>query len=117
MRGSAHGYELLKGLAYLGFRSGGADQGAVYRALRRLEEDGCVVSRWETGASGPARRIYEITALGREVLHRWSLALRVRKERLERFLDLYSVWTAEQEGGVRARWPVPAGEAGASAAL
>jgi poly-beta-hydroxybutyrate-responsive repressor len=99
MRGSTHGYGLLSQLAELGFRSGGADQGAIYRTLRRLEEAGCVVSRWETGASGPARRIYEITAMGHEVLHRWVLALRERKERLERFLDLYSLWTCEQEGG------------------
>src|SRR4051794_2088494 len=60
MRGSAHGYELLTQLAGLGFRSGSAGQGAVYRTLRRLEEAGCVVSRWETSASGPARRMYEI---------------------------------------------------------
>jgi PadR family transcriptional regulator len=98
-RGSAHGYDLLTQLAELGFRSSSADQGAVYRTLRRLEEAGCVVSRWETGVSGPARRIYEITTAGRDVLYRWALALRERRERLERFLDLYSLWTAEQEGG------------------
>ncbi|GAC1398445.1 MAG: hypothetical protein NVSMB65_16900 [Chloroflexota bacterium] len=98
-RGSAHGYDLLAQLAALGFRSGTTDQGAVYRTLRRLEEAGCVTSWWETGASGPARRIYEITAHGREALHHWSVVLRERKERLERFLDLYSAWTAEQEEG------------------
>ena len=99
MGGAAHGYELLTQLAELGLRSAHGDQGAVYRTLRRLEESGCVVSRWETGGSGPARRIYEITADGRDLLHRWVLTLREGKDRLERFLDLYSQWTLEQEGG------------------
>ncbi len=93
MRGSAHGYDLLAQLAVLGFRSAGADQGAVYRTLRKLEEAGCVISRWETGASGPARRMYEITAVGQELLHRWALAFSTRKVRLERFLEMYSRWT------------------------
>jgi PadR family transcriptional regulator PadR len=103
LRGSAHGYDLLAQLTGLGFRSAGADQGAVYRTLRRLEEAGCVISRWETGASGPARRIYEITAVGQELLHRWALAFRTRRERLERFLDLYSRWTG-QDGPLQAAW-------------
>ena len=97
MRGPAHGYDLLTRLAALGLRSGHTDQGTVYRALRRLEEAGCVISWWEAGASGPARRIYEITAQGHEALHRWSVTLRERKERLERFLDMYSSWTAQRE--------------------
>ena len=80
MGGAAHGYELLTQLAELGLRSAHGDQGAVYRTLRRLEESGCVVSRWETGGSGPARRIYEITAAGRDLLHRWVLTLREGKD-------------------------------------
>jgi len=33
---------------------------AVYRALRALERDGLVESRWDEPLSGPARRVYSI---------------------------------------------------------
>jgi len=45
-----------------------ADPGGVYRTLRRLEEDGLVVSDWEEGEAGPQRRRYTLTADGLEVL-------------------------------------------------
>lgn len=57
-----HGYELLERLGGLGFTN--ADPGTVYRALRRLNDDGLVTSWWEESASGPARRCYRVTPDG-----------------------------------------------------
>lgn len=65
-----HGYELLDKLAELGLAD--VDPGALYRALRRLNDNGLVESRWEEGTRGPARRTYLLTEEGAECLARWS---------------------------------------------
>src|SRR6185295_12246231 len=51
----------------------GLPSGTVYPALRRLEESGLVVSRWEDEDAArkeqrPARKYYELTDGGRETL-------------------------------------------------
>ena len=51
----------------------GLPSGTVYPALRRLEDAGFVVSRWEGGASAlrdqrPARKYYEIAQAGEKAL-------------------------------------------------
>lgn len=48
----------------------GLPSGTVYPALRRLERDGLIVSRWEpeadaNAAQRPARRYYEVTHAGK----------------------------------------------------
>jgi len=40
---------------------GAADTVAVYRALRSLEREGLVESRWDEPRSGPARRVYSLS--------------------------------------------------------
>jgi PadR family transcriptional regulator, regulatory protein PadR len=83
-----HGYELLEALPALTNETR-VDMGNLYRVLRALEEDGVVRSRWEAGAPGPARRIYELTAEGRRLLDEWAAALRRSRQRIETFLDRY----------------------------
>lgn len=51
----------------------GLPSGTVYPALRRLEEQGLVKSKWEREATAlrdgrPARKYYEVTKAGREAL-------------------------------------------------
>ena len=51
----------------------GLPSGTIYPALRRMEAAGLVVSQWEGEASAqregrPARKYYEVTAEGRELL-------------------------------------------------
>ena len=81
----AHGYELLDALPELvpGQR---VDMGNLYRALRRLEEEGLVRSEWDAAAPGPARRVYELTDAGRELLAQWVDALARARDRIDRFL-------------------------------
>ena len=81
----AHGYELLEALPELvpGQR---VDMGNLYRALRRLEEEGLVRSEWDADAPGPARRVYELTDAGRELLGQWVAALARARDRIDRFL-------------------------------
>ena len=47
-------------------------QGALYPVLRSLEKSGLLQSRVEPSVTGPPRRYYEITRLGRETGERWK---------------------------------------------
>src|SRR4028118_1648758 len=58
----SYGYELMERARALGFET--MNPGTLYRALRRMEEDGVVESSWETSRGGPARRMYTITDAG-----------------------------------------------------
>lgn len=84
----SHGYDLLERLAELGLPT--ADPGGLYRMLRALERDQLVVSRWETSASGPARRTYELTDEGLEWLHAWAGALSEGRRLVGGFLQRYT---------------------------
>lgn len=55
------------------------DVGGLYRALRRLEEEGSVESRWGEEDSGPRRREYRLTEQGIDQAHQWLEALRQRQ--------------------------------------
>ncbi|WP_078060648.1 PadR family transcriptional regulator [Desulfotomaculum copahuensis] len=88
-RKPGHGYELIQRLSKADFTGGEVDPATVYRHLRRMEQEGLVGSRWEAGPAGPARRLYEVSARGRELLASWSEAIASQKEKLENFLAEY----------------------------
>jgi poly-beta-hydroxybutyrate-responsive repressor len=89
-----YGYELMERLAQ-DDETPGADPGLLYRTLRNLEEDGLVSSTWDTVGSGPARRLYEVTAEGREYLHAWAVNIRQTRARLDRFIFEYETHFTE----------------------
>ena len=78
-----HGYDLLQRLRPLG--CAGDDPGRLYRALRALEDEGLVRSAWERSATGPNRRIYELTRRGMKRLHQEAQALDDLREMLGAF--------------------------------
>ena len=84
----AHGYELLERLRPLGFDRD--DPGRLYRALRALEGERLVRSRWEPSESGPDRRTYELTRKGMEHLHEAAAGLQAGRHVLDLFLSRYS---------------------------
>jgi DNA-binding PadR family transcriptional regulator len=77
---ATHGYDLKRSIEALtdGFLL--VDTGGLYRALRRLEEEGFVESRWASGEFGPQRREYELTAEGSALLEQWIRHLRQRRD-------------------------------------
>lgn len=85
----SYGYELIEGVSEFGFQDGPPDPGAIYRNLRRLEEDGFVTSEWETEGSGPAKRYYKLTSDGEDLLRAWAGGISKRKEAFEKFLHIY----------------------------
>jgi len=84
----AHGYELLERATELvpGER---ADMGGLYRVLRALEEDGLVRSEWDADEPGPAKRRYELTSAGHELLRAWAKALRETQHVVDAFIRRY----------------------------
>ena len=94
----AHGYELMEALSAAA-DDPAPDPGTLDRTLRALEEDGLVRSAWETGESGPARRVYELTDQGIEFLHAWAVSIRATRAQLDRFLAGYEEQFQIKTGG------------------
>jgi len=78
-----------------GFRRATAEPGVVYKVLRALEDNGAIRSTWATRESGPARRYYEITEDGQELLRHRMHQLHRYFTRVQRLLNEYSVLTGE----------------------
>lgn len=85
----SYGYELIQLIGQFGFVEGQAPPGMIYRHLRDLEENGLVASEWETEGSGPAKRVYQLTGEGREVLGYWITYMKKQAERLLSFIERY----------------------------
>jgi PadR family transcriptional regulator, regulatory protein PadR len=96
----AHGYDLLERLRAFAFT--GSDPGGLYRTLRGLEQEGLVQSAWEASASGPDRRIYQLTRAGMEDLHAHVGALAETRRVLDRLLSRYEEFVAVGDAGRRA---------------
>jgi len=85
-RQASHGYELRRQLEEHGVIT---ESGAMYRALRRLEEDGCAASTWAKSVAGPRRRLYELTAKGRSELGSLVEAITVKRDIHAAFLIVH----------------------------
>ncbi len=85
----SYGYELIQEIGQFGFIEGQVPPGMIYRHLRELEENGLVVSEWETEGVGPAKRVYQLTGEGIEVLDFWIGYMKNQAEKLLKFVDLY----------------------------
>ena len=82
---NAYGYHLVQQLSEANLPA--FDSGTVYRTLRQLEKGGLVSSFWDTSESGPARRMYQLTAPGQLFLGTWIDARERHQALLRRALD------------------------------
>jgi PadR family transcriptional regulator, regulatory protein PadR len=94
----SYGYELLEKMIEFGFLDGPVDPGMVYRHLRKLEQDGFVSSTWDASGTGPARRYYDLTPEGEDLLGNWIPFMERNLKSLERFLHLFQQ-TPSAKGG------------------
>ena len=86
--GSAHGYDLADSLrAWVPDEQ--IDLGNLYRMLRSMENEGIVRSEWSDNAPGRAKRTYELTADGEDLLDAWVRSLRSTNTTVSRFLQEY----------------------------
>ncbi len=63
-----HGYAIAREVERLSQDALQLREGSLYPALRVLEQDGLIEGKWEIQASGPARKVYEITEKGQTEL-------------------------------------------------
>ncbi len=81
-----HGYEITKILRERFHVE--CDAGTVYRVLRQLESEGCILSQWLTQEHGPVKRVYTLTDVGLRLLSQWYTALTQYRATLEAFFML-----------------------------
>jgi len=81
----SHGYSLLRKLSDLGIAEAGMSPATVYRILSRLEEEGLAVHEHADDGQGPTRKVYSLTAEGREALAEWRAHIERTRELLDRF--------------------------------
>jgi PadR family transcriptional regulator, regulatory protein PadR len=62
-----HGYAIIEYVRQASFGQFDYAEGTIYPALRRLEDDGLVRSRWSE-TDGRRRRIYEVSSEGKRAL-------------------------------------------------
>jgi len=88
-RKPSYGYELIQEISTFGFVEGQAPPGMIYRHLRDMEENGWVQSEWHTEEAGPAKRIYQLTDEGREILSFWISYMDQQARKLADFIAMY----------------------------
>lgn len=86
-KGRSHGYDLVGALNDYALTDALVEPGALYRTLRRLEENGYVISTWDVSGGGPARRVYELTEDGDAHLQEWGAVLERLSLSLARFVE------------------------------
>lgn len=85
---SLHGYELTRIIRERVEAAGmHLNMTGLYRHLNMLEQRGMLVSQWDLGESGPARRTYNLTRDGQACLLRWLQTLTTQISLIERFFD------------------------------
>lgn len=91
----AYGGAILEKLRHLVPPPLPVESGAVYRCLHDLETRGSVASHPAPGERGKPRRMYRITAAGRQELTGWREDIRLRRELFEHFLNRYAALKEE----------------------
>lgn len=85
-KGRSYGYDLSGDLKEHALTDAEIERAALYRTLRQLELNGKVASEWETEGSGPARRVYRLTANGEKHLEEWATVLDHVSKSMTRFV-------------------------------
>lgn len=83
---SAHGTKLLAQMAEH-LTGDYIDGPAVYRALNELERTGAVTAKWDTDAPGAAKKCYQITQAGYDLLETYTSDIEARVSNLTYFLS------------------------------
>jgi transcriptional regulator len=85
--GPAHGYAISRWIRQSSDGDLRIEEGALYPALRRLEERGWVGSSWQTTDTGREARVYDLTDAGRRALRNELTAWRQYVNAFSRVLE------------------------------
>ncbi len=67
-RAKLHGYAIMSAIQDISGEVLRVEEGSLYPALHRMEEEGWIRAEWITKENGRRTRIYELTATGRKQL-------------------------------------------------
>ena len=96
-KGHSYDYELSGELGEFALTDAEIEAAACIALLRQLEKNGFVRSEWDSGHSGPARRLYMLTELGESHLQEWLKVLDHMSKSMARFVDRARIESPEEE--------------------
>jgi DNA-binding PadR family transcriptional regulator len=67
------------------------EPGAVYTMLRRMEERGLLISKWERKGSGADRRVYTLTDSGVRALKEGLEMVKRRRQLMDNLIQFYDI--------------------------
>lgn len=92
----SHGYTLIEDLRREDLIDEDLDPAVVYRYMREMEDEGLLVSEWDTTGSGVPRRVYRLTPAGETFARGCLVNLRRTRRRLGHIFRLYRVQFPEE---------------------
>lgn len=97
--GEMHGYGIVQRIAAMPVLDGrGPDAAGVYRTLRSMRKRELVSCSWDVSGTGPAKRLYRLTAGGRQCLSNWIETLVRHREAIGGLLAEARKAMARSEG-------------------
>jgi transcriptional regulator len=96
--GPLHGYGIARRIEQISEDVLQLNQGTLYPALLRMEQEGWIASKWGASESNRKARFYSITAAGRRRLAKEAENWRRMSSTIERFLGFDPEALAEEQG-------------------
>jgi PadR family transcriptional regulator, regulatory protein PadR len=96
--GPLHGYGIARRIEQISRDVLQPNQGTLYPALLRMEQEGWISSRWGTSEKNRRARFYSITAAGRKRLAKETEDWRRMSSTIERFIGFDPRSLAEERG-------------------
>lgn len=94
--GPLHGYGIARRIEQISQDVLQLNQGTLYPALLRMEQEGWIASRWGASEKNRKARFYSITPAGRKQLARETGEWKRMSSTIERFLDIDPRHLAEE---------------------
>src|SRR5438876_4481727 len=94
--GPLHGYGIARRIEQISKDLLQLNQGTLYPALSRMEQEGWIASKWGTSERNRKARFYSITAAGRRRLGRETEEWKRMSSTIERFLGFDARRLAEE---------------------
>lgn len=96
--GPLHGYGISRRIQQISQDVLQLNQGTLYPALLRMEQEGWITSEWGTSDNNRRARFYSITAAGKKRLARETAAWKRMSVTIDRFLDFDPDLVAGERG-------------------
>ena len=96
--GPLHGYGIARRIEQISQDVLQLNQGTLYPALLRMEQEGWIASKWGASEKNRKARFYSITAAGRRQLAKENEDWRRMSSTIERFLVLDPTSLAKEPG-------------------